>query len=429
MIVAGPRTRSRNGSQISPYNYAIYSWHKEIGGSTHVVTNATYTGDNLTQDFTETCDDVVTPEFKKRVAEGEIINNPFSKSRTERIFAPRVANLVTSGSWRSGSYWMPWYQSVIGAQTRAIPGAGGYSLALCPTLDAVDYENLLELALTSAAAKINTSQALAAVSIAESKKTVVSLYAILKRVVALAWNIGHGNFRKLAKELSPKELSDRYMEFRYALRPLYYDFKNLAEAIQRQSAIGERVSFRSGSNPTSAKSTSATVSNSWTQPGSGIIYKDDFMTYNTVAEAKVRAGFLTEITNISPFEKYGFDDVLESIWELVPLSFVVDWFVNVGNTIAAWTPEYSLNTLASWKVLEVVTTKTANLTSVGFRSSNVNDVTLTVTSAAASGCYSEIVTSKVRTPNPALAVWPKFKVRLDQLKFIDLAIILKQIMA
>jgi hypothetical protein len=41
-------------------------------------------------------------------------------------------------------------------------------------------------------------------------------------------------------------------------------------------------------------------------------------------------------------------DIPVTVWELVPWSFVVDWFVNVGDWIQAVTPNPSVTVKGSW---------------------------------------------------------------------------------
>jgi hypothetical protein len=75
------------------------------------------------------------------------------------------------------------------------------------------------------------------------------------------------------------------------------------------------------------------------------------------------------------------------IWEIIPFSFVVDWFANIGGLINALNPNPSYKTLGSWLV------STTTVTCYG---------TITVTlpdSSTNTGSFSIVRTIKERTPD------------------------------
>jgi hypothetical protein len=55
-------------------------------------------------------------------------------------------------------------------------------------------------------------------------------------------------------------------------------------------------------------------------------------------------------------ESAGLVNPLSIAWELLPWSFVVDWFIPVGNTLEAMTAGYGLNDNGGW-ITEHVNTK------------------------------------------------------------------------
>jgi hypothetical protein len=81
-------------------------------------------------------------------------------------------------------------------------------------------------------------------------------------------------------------------------------------------------------------------------------YVDQKATLNW--SASVRAGILYEYKNFN--NKYGFSlsAVPEATWNVIPWSFVVDWFANTGTFISALTPRYSSDRRATWIGHELV---------------------------------------------------------------------------
>lgn len=64
----------------------------------------------------------------------------------------------------------------------------------------------------------------------------------------------------------------------------------------------------------------------------------------------VRAGALVQLEAVGRIQRLGFDirKIPEAAWELLPWSFVVDWFLNVQQVIAAIEATASNQFLAQW---------------------------------------------------------------------------------
>jgi hypothetical protein len=89
--------------------------------------------------------------------------------------------------------------------------------------------------VTQAHANIDTSEMMALVTVAESRKTVDSMRALLWRAYKVARAVRKLDARALKGEFTKKELADRYMEMRYAVRPMIYEAKGIYEAVQKRS--------------------------------------------------------------------------------------------------------------------------------------------------------------------------------------------------
>jgi hypothetical protein len=154
-----------------------------------------------------------------------------------------------------------------------------------------------------------------------------------------------------------------------------------------------------------------------------------FIERETVVNLDVRSGVLTQLETDSKLPAWGFTEVLESAWELVPYSFIIDWFLNVGNTIAAFTPDYGLRALASWTVATTSVVKTFRIAG---SSADMPTATSTLdplehTNFVTGGELRDITITKERIPNPSRSLLPRVNLRLSTAKLLDLLVIAKNL--
>jgi hypothetical protein len=213
-----------------------------------------------------------------------------------------------------------------------------------------------------------------------------------------------------------KTYAELWMEARYAIRPLFFDAVSILNAAYNRREIGDRLTFRGGERVTETDTlTTERVNTGFT-----------FLVEGTVQRTvNVRAGVLACIQNLTPMNNWGFDSIGESIWELLPYSFVIDWFLNVGKTIAALTPEGGLRTLASWYVVEDTILRKATVTDSYRTDCQTQDISCVYDITGASVQY--LTVQKYRRPDPKLSWYPTFKLRLDPKKLLDLVIMVSQL--
>lgn len=117
--------------------------------------------------------------------------------------------------------------------------------------------------------------------------------------------------------------SETWLEYKYAWKPLLKDVfdhaKALAELnIERQHAI--RFAYGKAATERSAQST----------------FKDPNPGWNSTQVSKetraVKIGVWYRLQNnqLNTFIQLGIDNPMEVVWEVIPLSFVADWFIPVG---------------------------------------------------------------------------------------------------
>lgn len=378
---------------------------------------------------TESMDDVVTAGFHTKSGNGVVVNNPMTHVVTTVWNYPFSYDILVSYEIRHGS---PGSYHWHGAGAR---WAGNQVLSAYAELSFLNApvapeSDLLDLALSKAWSNVSLNEAQGMVMIAESEKTVASLVSLTRRFIRILKKVKKLDVKGLYGELTPKELADRYMELRYAIRPLLYDINGTIKALKYEAEKSPlRTTFRGNefwSDETSQESHR---------------HNGDFLsavrTQYILKRAKtsfdVRAGVLAELDTLSSLPVWGMTEPLEALWEIVPFSFIVDWFFNVGDTIAAFTPNFGLNALASWTVSTKIVERTSEITRSTADWPDTDDYdedtinVLNHVNSCLGGQVGELIITKQRTPNPSRSILPTLSVNLNTFKLIDLLIIAKHV--
>lgn len=412
-------------------------------------TFASVSGTLLKQYHSVTMDDFVTPDFRRQSARGRIINLPMEKTETIKEYFPGTIDRV-SGIENLGCTPQRWY---LYSTRNQIGPMDSYAFitkymtiqpyASEPGLSANKEQALRELAITDAYASIGNSDVMALVALAEAGKTVDGLKSTFLRVNRILFKLVKGAKRLKQKQVKTeanklwldkrlkkdlvylsKEMKDLYMEARYGLRPLYYDLKGLVKVLTKPNQLAfDRLTFR-GRQDWGDSNDDRVVKR--------ILYESDYLDHDvtfirsTKVDLSVRAGVLTSFKDLGLAQAFGLDLLAESAWELVRLSFVLDWFLNVGKLISSWTPNYGFKALASWVTVRKTVTKTITIGDTVITPRVYASVRPCNYHTFYSGGILECTSVYKRIPNPSRPVLPHFNVKLDALKLVDLAIILSQ---
>lgn len=313
-------------------------------------TNSVYNYDmaNVSTGTLEYCEDVVVRDFHARKAAGEIINNPFLKSTdTFKVDSTSVWSIITScipGSVRtqkvnSGTVVPGMFSSAL-----AFPGDG-------------DISNAILLAGTRAAAGVQRPDMQLLVDLAEAKKTIRMLtnpFENLYRIIKDTRNsTRYSKWRKKRVRTGGVSnlsafLSSEWLRYRYGIMPLVYSANG---ALASTLAISSpRLTSRAGSDVSS---------------GGEVLIEDFTNTWNSSfgyrrkiygsSHTSVRTGILYEHA-LDARTRLGLNvwDLPSTGWELIPFSFVADWFVNLGDAFMAAKPRLGVNYLAQWTSVKTV---------------------------------------------------------------------------
>lgn len=219
------------------------------------------------------------------------------------------------------------------------------------------------------------------------------------------------------------EAGKLWLEYRYGWRPLVFDMVDTLKAwhagqLREQLAKRDlkRVSSRSVYE-TPVKS-SYVVSNSlrnWT------IYKEELKR----CEARCYVYYEVDKTwgqNLQRLNDFGVFDVPRAAWELVPWSFVADWFVPIGDWLGALTPKVGVNIVTSGTTY--LTERSVKRTVTNYTYSGSTTATGDNFSAAGSlislGKTEEVAEYKlVRTTGVGVPILPPVDVKMGFNRFMD----------
>lgn len=278
----------------------------------------TYTGQDVTFGGTQSVKqiwDVQTPKFLSLLECGrflplnpvEIITTTETRTAGSGI---HLTNLV-GGCWRAehsgDSWWVrPWLIAV-------------------PVYDEV----LLGQVANEAIANARTAIFDASTFVGDFRQTYGMLENTMERIFRFADKAARRahRFRRNPVEML-KAFSSYWLEYRYGWRPLLFDAEDLVKALNNRLIAGE---LAAGSSKTvvslddSATATWKQDSNTGTGTETQLILGS--RTYRGKAYAKVNSNGV----------KFGHDPIVTT-WELIPYSFVVDWFIDVGTWLRAVSP-------------------------------------------------------------------------------------------
>lgn len=419
MAEEGPRTRTRLTASTSKPITIYGKRYDGVASDPYKFTTVSSTRDKWSPYEHQVMQDVVTKNYRARSASGEVICNP--SDRIVRLYtydppARYYRNLVTE-KYVSGV--KCWQGDVWDGLWPITKEEMGYLLVpgMYPVI-AQDEAVLKDLAVTKAHANASQAEVSALMIMGEGRKTVESLVSIVGRAVRILLAIKKLDAKFLAKQISPDELANRYMEARYALRPLMYDAEGVLKAWQTTIP---NLSRRSTARGFTAKE--------WDFEETVTFLDTASSTNRTVkrtlhCSATFRAGVLCDV-DVSHLNVWGMDTVFETALELIPFSFIANWFFNIADTLASWTPKAGVRELASWVTATTVAVSTNELIGI----TNAGYTGLIHPSMSWGGKYTESVVRKQRFVNPTRRMLPHWNVSIDTLKLIDLTKIISQMLS
>jgi hypothetical protein len=162
------------------------------------------------------------------------------------------------------------------------------------------------------------------VAVGEGKRTVSLVTDTLLRLGLTVRDLKHGHFEQAARrlgvrhrpsKLSTKDISGRFLELRYGWGPLIQDVYQAAKAYEVLTSGPRSHTYWSShhARPDTVLKQTATSTKAWLK---------------AELRGQYKAILLESLT--TP-RSLGLEDPLSVAWELLPYSFVIDWFIPIGN--------------------------------------------------------------------------------------------------
>lgn len=188
-------------------------------------------------------------------------------------------------------------------------------------------------------------------SIAEAKRTHSGLVDQSIRLLSAMRSVRRGNFKLAAKHLGlrdSKGWADNWLFYQYGLLPLLGDIKGTYEVLKSQLTTPPLIISGHGSE-------------TWTIVDKEKVYLD-FRNRKGVIEGKSSCKLYGKVSDsyLRTATQFGLSNPIGVAWELVPWSFVVDWYLPVGNAIEALTAPLGLDFIGGYTSQRCVASLTAD---------------------------------------------------------------------
>lgn len=142
-----------------------------------------------------------------------------------------------------------------------------------------------------------------------------------------ALNIKRGYVRREeGRRAQARDLSGTWLEYTFGWVPLISDIGNAVEVLQQQF---DPIPIRGRGVGQAEVKTRLSV--------------NEIKTASLLSKVEVRGTIVVTNPNLFLANQLGFTNPAMVAWELVPFSFVVDWFIPVGKFISSWTDSIGSN--------------------------------------------------------------------------------------
>jgi len=285
-------------------------------------------------------EDTLNPGFAARRARGEIILSDMLLTVVERDDPSCSFTIGPHVSWGSNSVngdFSSFFDTSV-----PDPSVG---------FDA-DILSAASLAATRARARISAPDISAGEALNDLGQTVQMLKSPLKGSIDLVKRMLKQRNKTLGKTTASAFLASKnaWLEYRYGWKPLLMDMDTIVESISAKRSPQKKAYLVARAQEN--------FSRTFEKPFgvTGGLPRVDSVSGVVRVERSVRASagvfycYRNSMNQKEMAQTLGTRprDLALSAWEIIPYSFVVDWFVNVGDWLQAVVPDPSLHILGSW---------------------------------------------------------------------------------
>lgn len=250
--------------------------------------------------------------------------------------AQAVATTYISGPSKGQvSYQLFGYSSYADIEARGFSFAN-LVLPKLPTVAALHNEAFTKALQRLADAKVNLP-----VAVAEASKTTQLITNTANRIFNAYRSFRKGRFRDTARYLgiSSGTVHKTWLEYKYGWMPLLMDVKNAAEFLAQQHVA--KPIYLTGLGTASSQ---ASYFQQLSRVHGWRSFSRASITRQSVATREVRVKIYARVVNsqATQLQQLGLTNPALVAWELVPFSFVFDWFISVGDYLQAVTALHGL---------------------------------------------------------------------------------------
>lgn len=316
----------------------------------------------------KTISDVNHPNYRKRIARGEVIVGELFVDEFDRSFSG------FSVTYSSPSYHANW------------SGDGASLLENLVSPDVLLDNDLLSMrrvALLKAHAAIRQNSVMAGEIAGEIRSTLEMLRHPFRDALNLTGRMikSFKAHRGKSTRSAARAFSNMWLEYRYGWKPLILDIHQVYKNHRtfRSRLFKRRLVARASQS--GSQNTSKSFEMQPCIPDFGVWKASGTVTRSQ--EVAAHAGVIYEVQPRSASEqvsvdyRLGADSLLQTAWELTPFSFVVDWFVDVGTWLEAIIPVPGVQILGSW--VTTVNTSSTTYSCTGFQGRTDSVITETGT--------------------------------------------------
>lgn len=292
--------------------------------------------------------DVVTSNYFDLISQQYDVSNACSSSSTNELYEGRsdvflsFAGFSTANHSQAATASISWEGEGILGVTQPV-----HQLAP-PDYISADISDARLYTLQQAYSRASSASFNGSLFGAEALKTARMIAKPMKSALSLIRKVKSKRLKLLAKGVNPtKALSGAWLEYRYGWKPLMLDLHDLVQGLYTEPRIphevlvaragydrtySSTVPWRNDIQPNDIAFGGTTSMDFQARVRSSVRYRIDDESYGT---------FLTQSVGL------GLDTLPATIWELVPFSFVADWFMGFGQWIDTIVPKPYIKILSN----------------------------------------------------------------------------------
>lgn len=418
----------------------------------------------------DTIADVKVSPFRKSGNFKEWISNPLTLTRAHAK-AYNGSSTTTSVPDTSGSGWVRTVSGdLVSYLLGRLPHYNASSGAMGPTLsDIVGTDRMNSLAVIKCWSRVNPAKAQSWVMAAEVGKTGTLILDRARKLADVIRAVRKGDIGKLDRllpgartfsypksvvvwdlhgerpivkrngkterryghrPLRPKDVSlmddssRLWLEYRYGWTPLVLDIEDSLKAFYAQS-LRDELSPRTYEVALATGEEQKTTVVTTLGPSFGGGKYTTSVTDNQVVTVKAYAKYTVKSPSgfMNRLNDFGVFDIPAAMWEVVPFSFVVDWFIPIGDWLSAISPKMGVEVIDSGLVSKRVSTRTRLVVGYTPDKTTAGGWIQPMVPLGATDSYQETLVTRLASLPPTTL--PPIEVKLNLKRFADAVALLR----